>query len=86
MSTTSPPTELAFSYGTLQLEAVQLATFGRKLVGTADALPGFAQSMMKIDDPDVVATRGLRPLAPSGIVARRQHVRIDIELKENLNA
>jgi len=42
--------------------------------------------MMKIDDPDVVATRGLRPLTPSGIVARRQHVRIDIELKENLNA
>ena len=58
MSTTSPPTELVFSYGTLQLEAVQLATFGRKLVGTADALPGFAQSMMKIDDPDVVATSG----------------------------
>ena len=57
MSTTSPPTELVFSYGTLQLEAVQLATFGRKLVGTADVLPGFAQSMMKIDDPDVVATR-----------------------------
>jgi hypothetical protein len=29
-----------FSYGTLQLEAVQLATFGRKLVGTADVLRG----------------------------------------------
>ena len=51
-------TELLFSYGTLQLEAVQLATFGRTLEGTKDELPGFAQSMMKIDDPDVVATSG----------------------------
>jgi len=78
VSTTSPPTELVFSYGTLQLEAVQLATFGRKLVGTADVLPGFAQSMMKIDDPDVVATSTLVTLvradsSPSA-VARVQFV------------
>ena len=53
-----PTTELLFSYGTLQIEAVQLSTFGRKLVGTADELPGFAQSMMKIDDAEVVATSG----------------------------
>jgi len=53
-----PTTERVFSYGTLQLESVQLATFGRRLVGTADVLPGFEQSMMKIDDPDVVATSG----------------------------
>ena len=58
MPTAGSPTELVFSYGTLQLEAVQLATFGRKLVGTADVLPGFAQSMMKIEDPQVVATSG----------------------------
>jgi len=51
-------TELVFSYGTLQLESVQLSTFGRKLVGAPDALPGFAQSMMKIEDPQVVATSG----------------------------
>ncbi|HEY7539230.1 MAG TPA: gamma-glutamylcyclotransferase family protein [Methylomirabilota bacterium] len=50
--------ELLFSYGTLQLEAVQLSTFGRKLVGTPDELPGFAQSMMRIEDPAVVATSG----------------------------
>jgi hypothetical protein len=53
-----PTTELLFSYGTLQIEAVQLSTFGRRLVGTADELPGFAQSMMKIDDAEVVATSG----------------------------
>ena len=51
-------TELLFSYGTLQLEAVQLSTFGRTLEGTPDELPGFAQSLMKIDDPGVVATSG----------------------------
>jgi hypothetical protein len=50
--------ELLFSYGTLQLEPVQRATFGRTLTGTADVLPGFEQSMMKIDDADVVALSG----------------------------
>ena len=51
-------TELLFSYGTLQLEAVQLATFGRRLAGTADALPGFAREMLKIEAAAVVATSG----------------------------
>jgi Gamma-glutamyl cyclotransferase, AIG2-like len=53
-----PATEPLFSYGTLQIEAVQLSTFGRKLEGTPDELPGFAQSMMKIEDAEVVATSG----------------------------
>jgi hypothetical protein len=57
MSTTSAA-ELLFSYGTLQLEAVQLSTFGRRLVGVADVLPGFAQSWIEIDDAEVVATSG----------------------------
>jgi hypothetical protein len=51
-------TELVFSYGTLQLESVQLSTFGRRLAGTPDERPGFAQSMMKIEDRHVVATSG----------------------------
>ena len=58
MPTSNAATELVFSYGTLQLESVQLATFGRTLAGTADELPGFAQSMVKIDDPEVVAMSG----------------------------
>ena len=33
---------LLFSYGTLQREDVQRATFGRRLQGQSDALPGFA--------------------------------------------
>ena len=47
-----------FSYGTLQQDDVQRATFGRLLHGQADALPGFAQSLVAIDDPQVVATSG----------------------------
>ena len=47
-----------FSYGTLQQDDVQRSTFGRLLAGHADRLPGYAQAMVKIDDPDVVATSG----------------------------
>lgn len=47
-----------FSYGTLQLPAVQQATFGRLLHGEADALVGFRRSLVKIDDAQVVATSG----------------------------
>ena len=52
------PSERLFSYGTLQLEPVQLSTFGRKLTGSPDTLPGYDLSMVKIDDPKVVETSG----------------------------
>jgi Gamma-glutamyl cyclotransferase, AIG2-like len=47
-----------FSYGTLQQEDVQLATFGRRLTGVSDALVGYRQSMVAIQDPEVVRTSG----------------------------
>ena len=49
---------LLFSYGTLQQDNVQQATFGRLLKGSADALVGYAQSMVRIEDADVVAKSG----------------------------
>ena len=49
---------LLFSYGTLQQTAVQLSTFGRLLHGQPDELIGFEQSLLKIEDPDFVATSG----------------------------
>jgi hypothetical protein len=49
---------LLFSYGTLQRGDVQLATFGRLLQGRPDALPGFEPSLVRIEDPRVVATGG----------------------------
>jgi gamma-glutamylcyclotransferase (GGCT)/AIG2-like uncharacterized protein YtfP len=51
-------TELLFSYGTLQQEGVQLASFGRRLTGRADALPGWKQEMVEITDPAVLAASG----------------------------
>jgi hypothetical protein len=50
--------ELLFSYGTLQLEAVQMATFGRRLTGQSDALRGFELVSLKIEDQQVVAISG----------------------------
>ena len=51
--------ERLFSYGTLQQEAVQLANFGRRLQGSADAVVGYRLSSVKITDPAVVAVSGL---------------------------
>ena len=50
--------ELLFSYGTLQDESVQLATFGRKLTGTRDSLVGYELSMIAINDAKVAAISG----------------------------
>lgn len=47
-----------FSYGTLQDEGVQRATFGRRLHGEADALRGYRRGLLKIEDAQVVATSG----------------------------
>jgi gamma-glutamylcyclotransferase (GGCT)/AIG2-like uncharacterized protein YtfP len=51
-------TEFLFSYGTLQSEAVQLATLGRKVEGRPDALTGYCMVMIEITDHDFVATSG----------------------------
>jgi Gamma-glutamyl cyclotransferase, AIG2-like len=50
--------EFLFSYGTLQLEAVQMATFGRQLAGTSDALRGFDLVVLQIEDQTVIAISG----------------------------
>jgi hypothetical protein len=49
---------LLFSYGTLQQDAVQLSTFGRRLEGYADELVGFEQGLFRIEDPEFVAASG----------------------------
>lgn len=51
---------LLFSYGTLQLPEVQMAQFGRLLEGSDDALPGYAQTLVEITDPDVIAKSSQR--------------------------
>ena len=52
--------QLLFSYGTLQLPEVQMAQFRRLLDGEDDTMPGFAQSMVEITDPDVLRKSGQR--------------------------
>jgi hypothetical protein len=49
---------LLFSYGTLQQEEVQVATFGRRLNGQRDELPGFEPSLVRIEDPQSAVTLG----------------------------
>lgn len=55
-----PYAHALFSYGTLQLEAVQMKSFGRLLDGRADAMPGFKKEMNEITDPEVVKVSGER--------------------------
>ncbi|HEY1763413.1 MAG TPA: gamma-glutamylcyclotransferase family protein [Opitutaceae bacterium] len=84
------PSERLFSYGTLQLEPVQLSTFGRKLAGSPDTLPGYELSLVEIDDPKVLETSGKthHPIVkytgrPENVVTG---VVFTITLKELLNA
>src|SRR5688572_6734229 len=49
---------LVFAYGSLQQESVQRSTFGRLLHGQRDALVGFEPSLVKIEDPQIVAASG----------------------------
>lgn len=56
----TPYTIALFSYGTLQLEAVQIKSFGRLLDGRADTMPGFKKEMIEIADPDVIKLSGER--------------------------
>lgn len=58
MSSAAQATENLFSYGTLQLDEVQLQTFRRKLDRKPDALPGYKLVMVTITDEDFVAKSG----------------------------
>ena len=54
-----------FTYGTLQLPAVQLETYGRLLAGETDVLPGYRIEPLVVDDPDVVrlSSKSQHPIA-----------------------
>ena len=49
---------LLFSYGTLQQEAVQLATFGQRLDRHPDDLVAFERAVLTVQDPEFVARSG----------------------------
>jgi Gamma-glutamyl cyclotransferase, AIG2-like len=58
MSVNPDRAEFLFAYGTLQLEAVQMATFGRQLSGSSDSLRGFEVASLKVEDHAVIAISG----------------------------
>ncbi|HKR61340.1 MAG TPA: gamma-glutamylcyclotransferase family protein [Pyrinomonadaceae bacterium] len=58
MTTNEESSENLFSYGTLQSESAQVATFGRSLEGKPDVLVGYRLSMIKIQQPDFVRLSG----------------------------
>jgi len=49
---------LLFSYGTLQNDDVQVSTFGRKLQGRPDYLPGFESDEVRIEDQSTARALG----------------------------
>jgi hypothetical protein len=78
---------LLFSYGTLQQDDIQLATYGRRLAGQRDELMGFEPALVKIEDPDLAARLGkthhndVRPVAdPNSRVAGMVFEITDAEL------
>ncbi|MGH6827999.1 MAG: gamma-glutamylcyclotransferase family protein [Rhizomicrobium sp.] len=76
-----------FSYGTLQQENVQIASFGRALKGVPDALPGFRREMIEITDAEVFCVSGERfhpilvPSAASDEIAGMVFEVTDAELR-----
>src|SRR4029077_1360218 len=77
--------ELLFSYGTLQLEAVQMATFGRRLAGKNDALRGFELVSLKIEDPTVVAISGKAHHTMAKFTGRASDVILGVVFEVNLD-
>ena len=49
---------LLFTYGTLQLPDIQLATFGRLVRGESDEIVGCERVVVAVDDPQVMADTG----------------------------
>src|SRR6218665_3298714 len=70
MSLPTDRTEYLFSYGTLGLEPVQIATFGRKLDRAPDRLPGHRLAPLEVPDAALVPTRGMTH--PAMLVLRGQ--------------
>ena len=74
-----------FSYGTLQQEQVQLATFGRQLKGCSDQLSGYCLDQLTINDEQVVATSGeaVHPIARKTEVPEQSVPGIVFEVTED---
>jgi hypothetical protein len=68
--------EYLFSYGTLQLEKVQLESFGRILSGTNDSLTGYKLASLKITDESVLQ-KSEQPYHPIAIRSENQNDQVE---------
>jgi gamma-glutamylcyclotransferase (GGCT)/AIG2-like uncharacterized protein YtfP len=59
MNSIDTATEYLFSYGSLQLEAVQLATYGRLLAGRPDALADYCFTLVPVKAENAAAHPGV---------------------------
>lgn len=78
-----------FSYGTLQRRDVQLATYGRLLDGSPDALAGHRLERLPDRDPDAVRISGTKThlvVRPTGDPADRVPGMIFLLTAEELEA
>jgi len=60
-----------FSYGTLQLENVQIKNYSRKLVGFKDVLENYTLEYLEITDKDVL-TKSQQQLHPIAIPSKHK--------------
>lgn len=65
-----------FSYGTLQLEKVQIESFGRKLKGGKDLLTGYRLENLEFIDEDVLEKSG-RKFHPIAVATRNPENEIE---------
>jgi hypothetical protein len=57
---TDPCTINLFYFRTLQLDSVQMVSFGRLLEGRDDAMPHYRKDVVEITDPEVIRASGER--------------------------
>lgn len=67
---------LLFSYGTLQLEKVQLESFGRILKGEKDSLSNYKLSSLEIKDKNVLE-QSRQPVHPIAMITHNPEDKIE---------
>lgn len=67
---------MLFSYGTLQLEKVQIETYGRKLKGKVDVLENYTVAQLEITDKNVLA-KSNKKYHPIAVKSENKNDKID---------
>jgi gamma-glutamylcyclotransferase (GGCT)/AIG2-like uncharacterized protein YtfP len=76
---------LLFTYGTLQIPDIQLATFGRLVRGEPDEVVGCERQVITVNDPTVVEATG-RPEHVNLVFNGRAYARVSGTVLELMDA